>query len=147
MKIHIIYIGDRKTKFLEEAVLEYEGRMVRDFEITYSNIGHKGKEAESESVLSNVSQNDFLVLMDETGKILSSTEFTDLIEGVKNDSFKRLVFVIGGAYGVDDKVKSRADRIVSFGKMIFPHELARVMLLEQLYRSTQINKGTGYHHA
>lgn len=92
-------------------------------------------------------EKDFVVLLDETGKELSSPELAQFIEKRCMDSGKRIVFIIGGAYGVEQQVKDRADFIWSLSKLVFPHELVRLILAEQIYRACTIIKNESYHHA
>jgi 23S rRNA (pseudouridine1915-N3)-methyltransferase len=88
---------------------------------------------------------DIIVVCDERGDALSSKEFAGLI-GRHRDQGDAMTFIIGGAYGLDDAVRTRSNYIVSFGPMTFPHELAKLMLTEQLYRAATILQGSGYHH-
>lgn len=92
-------------------------------------------------------EKDFVILLDEHGKELSSPELAQFIEKRCMDSGKRIVFVIGGAYGVEQSVKDRADFTWSLSKLIFPHELVRLILSEQIYRACTIIKNESYHHA
>lgn len=92
-------------------------------------------------------EKDFVILLDEHGKELSSPELAQFIEKRCMDSGKRIVFVIGGAYGVEQSVKDRADFTWSLSKLVFPHELVRLILAEQIYRACTIIKNESYHHA
>lgn len=104
------------------------------------------KKNESQIILSKLNKEDFLVLLDERGKQLSSPEMAIFIQQKANDSCKRIVFLIGGAFGVDEKIMKRANNIISFSKMVFPHQIFRLMLVEQLYRACTILKNEKYHH-
>jgi 23S rRNA (pseudouridine1915-N3)-methyltransferase len=119
--------------------------------------GHKGSakpnlaktlQTEADSLLKNLDPNTYLIVMDESGKQLPSKDFADLIKGshpkliIDNSS---LVIVIGGSWGLDKSVINRANLVLSLGKMTFPHSLARIILLEQLYRAQMINNGRRYH--
>lgn len=92
-------------------------------------------------------EKDFVVVLDERGKELSSMELAQFIEKRCMDSGKRVVFVIGGAYGVEQTVKDRADFTWSLSRLVFPHELVRIILAEQIYRACTIIKNESYHHA
>lgn len=106
----------------------------------------KLREAESEIFLKTVKSSHFLVLLDESGKQFTSIEFSKFIETAQNNSRSDLVFAIGGAYGFDEKLKKRADAIVSLSSLTFPHQLTRLIFLEQLYRAFTIIKKEPYHH-
>ncbi len=99
-----------------------------------------------EAFLEKVKSDDYFILLDERGKELDNNNFAKHIEQVYNGGKKRLIFLIGGAYGVNESVKGRADLIMSFSKLVFPHMLMRIMLAEQLYRTHTIMKGEKYHH-
>ena len=104
------------------------------------------KKKESEGILKRVGEKDVLILLDEKGKELSSVEFAKTLTHYQNISTKNLVFVIGGAYGFSDEVYNRANMKMALSKMTFPHQLVRVIFLEQLYRAFTILKGEKYHH-
>lgn len=92
-------------------------------------------------------EKDFVILLDETGKELSSPELAQFIEKRCMDSGKRVVFIIGGSYGVDQTVKTRADFTWALSKLVFPHEIVRIILSEQIYRACTIMRNEKYHHA
>lgn len=92
-------------------------------------------------------EKDFVILLDETGKELSSPELAQFIEKRCMDSGKRVVFIIGGAYGVTQEIKDRADFTWALSKLVFPHEIVRIILSEQVYRACTIIRGEKYHHA
>lgn len=104
------------------------------------------KKAEATAILKNVDNQDFLVLLDEYGKQYSSREFSSFIQKRMNAGTKRLVFVVGGAWGFDEAVKQRANAKLSVSKMTFPHQLIRVIFMEQLYRAFTILKNEPYHN-
>lgn len=105
------------------------------------------KKKEADQILSLLSANDFLVLLDERGKIISSPELATLIQQRANESTRNLIFLIGGAFGVDETVKQRANFTWSFSKLVFPHMIVRLVLAEQVYRAFTILKNEKYHHA
>jgi len=101
---------------------------------------------ESERLLEALSKREGeIIVLDERGKGMSSEEFSTALTGA-SDQGRSLLFVLGGAYGLSDAVRERADRILRLSAMTLPHELCRVVFLEQLYRAVQIQKGSGYHH-
>jgi len=89
---------------------------------------------------------DYVVLLDERGKMLSSPELAAVIEQRAINGAKKIHFVIGGAFGVNDAVRKRADLVWQLSKLVFPHQLVRLMLAEQVYRASTIIRGEKYHH-
>lgn len=104
------------------------------------------RKRESDSILKKIGDKDVLILLDEKGKELSSVEFAKSLIHHQNAATKNLVFVIGGAYGFSEEVYKRANLKMALSKMTFPHQLVRVIFLEQLYRAFTIVKGEKYHH-
>ncbi len=104
------------------------------------------RKKESENILKRAGEKVFLILLDEKGKELDSVGFSDLIKHHQNISTRNLVFVIGGAYGFSEEVYKRANLKIALSKMTFPHQLVRVIFIEQLYRAMTILKGEKYHH-
>ena len=148
--IKIIAVGKIKEKYLVEAIKEYEKRLSKytkldiievpdcDFDI------NKTLEKESESILKYINQKDYIITLDIEGNNVSSTEFASMIDSVYNH-YSDITFIIGGSYGLSDKIKKLSNYSLSFSKMTFPHQLFRVMLLEQIYRSFKINNNETYH--
>ena len=89
---------------------------------------------------------DFVICCDERGKNISSGVFSAYLSEAFLDA-REVIILIGGAYGLSDEVRQRADLVLSFSRLVFPHRLARVMMVEQIYRAQEIAKGSGYHHA
>ena len=158
MNISIIAVRKLKEKYLKEAISEYSKRLGRycKFEIielqdekTPDNASEREeeliKEKEGKSILSKIKDNAYVIAMDLNGKQLTSVEFAKFISdcGIKGNS--NLVFVIGGSLGLSQEVIKRADYKLCFSKMTFPHQLFRVMLLEQIYRGYRINNNEPYH--
>lgn len=102
------------------------------------------RQAEAQSLLKGIPDTACIIALDETGKVFSSTDFSDRLR-TWGEGGRPIVFLIGGSWGLDQSVRERAEAILSFGKMTFPHALARVMLLEQLYRAAMIQSGKTYH--
>ena len=107
--------------------------------------GVKARQEESERILSRLNAHDYVVLLDERGKALDSPGLADVLQG-KLDQSRNVVIIIGGAYGVDETVHQRADLVWSLSPLVFPHQLVRLILTEQLYRAQQIATGGPYHH-
>ncbi len=126
--------------------LPFEIKEIPDVKNSKNMSELKQKELEGESILSAITPQDFVVLLDEKGREFTSREFAKYIDGKLLESVSRLIFVVGGPYGFSDKVYARANFKVSLSKMTFPHELVRVFFVEQLYRAVTILKGEPYHH-
>ena len=141
--INIIAGGKKNTGWCLEAITEYQKRLKKPYDITWHFL--------SEEKLANYlaswpfSGHDYVILLDERGQNISSPELSQKLEQAFNAS-KEVVFIIGGAYGVDQFTRDHADFIWSFSKLVFPHLLARVMTVEQIYRAQEISRGGKYHH-
>lgn len=104
------------------------------------------KKAEAQAILPQIDKTDFLVLLDERGKQMASVELATFIQQKANASCKKIVFLIGGAFGADESVQQRANLIWCLSKLVFPHMLVRLVLAEQLYRAFTIINNEKYHH-
>ncbi|MBN8782705.1 MAG: 23S rRNA (pseudouridine(1915)-N(3))-methyltransferase RlmH [Sphingobacteriales bacterium SCN 48-20] len=104
------------------------------------------KKKEAALILEHVDKDDFLVLLDERGQMLSSPELAQFIQTRANASTRKIIFLIGGAFGVDEAVKQRAQLTWSLSKLVFPHQLVRLILAEQVYRACTIIRNEKYHH-
>jgi 23S rRNA (pseudouridine1915-N3)-methyltransferase len=105
------------------------------------------KKKEGETIIDFLQKEDYLVLLDEKGKQLTSEELAGFLQQRANESNRTIVFLIGGAYGVSDAVKKRANYQWSLSKLVFPHQLVRLILAEQVYRACSINRNEKYHHS
>ncbi len=152
MKLLLLCIGAKADPIFTDAATEYEQRIKqlgKQFELV--KLEHstmpptEASNDESSRLLKKILPQDVVVLFDEHGKNYTSPELASMIEQTQNSS-QRLVCIIGGAYGVNDEVKTRANKLLSFGTAVFPHQLVRVMVLEQLYRALSILGGSKYHH-
>ena len=148
-------IGKPKEAWQKEAISEYKKRLkafgkVEIIELPEGSAGakkpdeYKTKTKEAEALLSPLPDDAFIIALDETGKNLSSEDFTKRIEK-ESESGCAIVLLLGGSWGLSDEVRKRADLVLSFGKETLPHILARIVLLEQLYRAETILKGKTYH--
>ena len=156
MKIKLIVIGKTSSQFLSDGEKEYEKRLKHysNFEqLVISNIknGNKFstndlKNKEGDLILAKLDKNDLVILLDEKGKVYSSKEFAEFIKNKTINSVKKLVFVVGGAFGFSDEVYQRANYKISLSKMTFSHLMIRLIFKEQLYRAYTILKGEKYHH-
>lgn len=146
-QIRIITIGRKSSVPVKQLTDEYEKRLSRSFKINWLIIDNdRTKQLEGAKILDKLDSQDYVILLDETGEMFSTEQIAAKFKSIV-DINKTLVFIIGGAYGVSDAVKQRADLTWSFSKQVFPHQLMRIMLLEQLYRINSINSGSKYHHA
>jgi 23S rRNA (pseudouridine1915-N3)-methyltransferase len=156
MKIVLIQVGKTTDKHISEVVDLYTGRIkkycgfeiisVPDIKNTRNMPVQEQKMKEGKKIIESVSSDDFVVLLDERGKELRTIEFSGWLEKVLMLPKKRIVFIIGGPWGFPDEVYNRAEFKMSLSKMTFPHQLVRLLFLEQLYRVFTIMKGEPYHH-
>ena len=154
MKINIIQIGKTKDKNIAELVSEYIKRTspyakiefitLNEEKLTSSKTKEKIIELEAEKILKNIS-GDFIVALDETGKQFNSIDFAEIIKKQKDEG-QKINFIIGGAFGLSKNVKAKANLTLSLSKMTFTHEMARLFLMEQVYRAFSIIAGKGYHN-
>ena len=149
--LKIICIGKKHEKWIEDAILRYEKRLNKPFNLQWQILPHSAfqnvaaRGDESNRILAKIDQRDFVILLDETGQNIDSPRFSKLLQ----DNFlasRPIVLVIGGAYGVDQNLKTRADFIWSLSRLVFPHMLVRLILAEQIYRAQEIAAGSRYHH-
>jgi len=152
MNITLICTGKTTESYVADGISIYLERIKHysKFEIIDVQPGKgdldKIKKLETDSILKRVGEKDFLILLDEKGKELTSIDFSKLLGHHQNIATKNLVFVIGGAYGFSKGVYDRSNMKIALSKMTFPHQLVRVLFLEQLYRGFTILRGEKYHH-
>jgi len=156
MKISFWSIGKANEAYIKEGVEEFTRRISKYFKVKWTiipvpkNAGMMSemdlKKKEGEMILEWLRQDDHLVALDEKGKQLSSEGLADFIQARANASVKNLVFLIGGAFGIDDAVLKKADHKLSLSQLTFPHQLVRLILAEQVYRACTILKNEKYHH-
>lgn len=153
MKVVIISVGKKHDAQMADAINEYCERVGRVVSLSWEFIAPSGfdepkaRRQESLAISAKLKPNDVVWLLDERGKQLTSPALAAQINVLQYQGVQRLVFIIGGAYGVDDELRKRANVLWSLSELVFPHQLVRLMLVEQLYRATEINRGSGYHHA
>ena len=158
MNIKIITVGKLKEEYLKEAVIEYMKRLtayakveiielVDEKETENSSLKDIGliKIKEGKRILDKIKERDYLILLDVGGKQISSEDLANKLEDLSLQGKSNLTFIIGGSNGVSEEIKNKSDFKLSFSKMTFPHQLMRVILLEQIYRGFNINKGEPYH--
>lgn len=150
--ITIIAIGKKHEAWIASGLERYEQRLKPPFDITWVLLPHSSLEGaaarheESDRIRKRLAVTDSVILLDETGAQHSSPLLSERLERAFASS-EAITFVIGGAYGVDDELKQRSREVMSLSKLVFPHQLVRLILVEQLYRSQQISRGSAYHHA
>jgi len=138
MKIDIVCIGKVREKFFRDAVEKYLTRLRRFVQIDVSETDDASK---IEGLLEG---KDFVIILDEKGKEMDSFQFAELMRNLSL-SKKNVCFVLGGWKGLDDEIKKKANLVWSLSKLTFPYQLARLLLLEQIYRAFTIIKGIDYH--
>jgi len=151
MKQLLLSVGKKHDPLLAGAIEDYTGRLQRVFPAEWLLLSPSGadeptaRRAESASILAKTDGNDFIVLLDERGREMSSRALAAHYQAWQQLN-KRLVFIIGGSYGVSDELRERADVVWSMSQEVFPHQIMRLLLVEQLYRSQAIIDGHPYHH-
>ncbi|MCX6333110.1 MAG: 23S rRNA (pseudouridine(1915)-N(3))-methyltransferase RlmH [Bacteroidia bacterium] len=156
MKISILQTGKTTEKHISEGVEIYSARLkkycgfgiitIPDIKDTRNMPVKEQKSREGKKILQALGKDDFVILLDERGKEISTVNFASWLEGKSQMQGKRLVFVIGGPWGFSEEVNEIADFRLSLSKMTFPHQLVRLLFIEQLYRAFTIIKGEPYHH-
>ena len=156
MKIYFWSIGKLHEPYVKEGIETFTKRISHYYGIEWklispvknaaslSNIDLKKNEAEV--ILNLLLPGDVLILLDEKGKQITCEQLAELIQINANNSTKNLVFLIGGSYGVDEKIIKRANYVWSLSKLVFPHQLIRLILAEQVYRACTIIRNEKYHH-
>lgn len=151
MAIRILAIGKRHEGWIEAGIERYEKRLKRPFDVSWVLLPHSARDGlsarqeESERLLGRLGDNEFVVLLDERGKLVDSPALSARLLSPLESS-KNVTIIIGGAYGVDTSVHRRADMVWSLSPLVFPHQLVRLILIEQLYRAQEIASGGPYHH-
>ena len=158
MKIKIVTVGKLKEKYLKDGIAEYSKRISRFaklemIELADEKTPDKASEIENQKILetegtrilSKVGERDFVLVLAIEGKTFSSEEFSKQLEEASIKGYSTLTFIIGGSLGLAPGVKNRANLSVSFGRLTLPHQLMRLVLVEQIYRAFTIQQGSPYH--
>ena len=158
MKIKIVTVGKLKEKYLRDGIAEYSKRLSRFANLEMIELAdektpdrasnsenQKILELEGTRILSKIADRDFVIVLAIEGKTLSSEEFSKQLEQAPINGFSTLTFVIGGSLGLSPQVKKRANLSISFGRLTLPHQLMRLVLVEQIYRAFTIQQGSPYH--
>lgn len=145
LSITIFAVGKLKESFWKEACAEYLKRLSAYSKVSVRELPDSNKEKEAEALLGNLPEHSPILLLDIKGKETSSESLAAKIDTYALSGESQLAFIIGGSDGVTAEVKQRATERISFGPITLPHNLARVVLLEQLYRAFKISRGEPYH--
>lgn len=158
MRFYVICIGKLKDAYLRDGVAEFVKRMrpyggITITELNESKIGDKPSDAdrkqvvieEGERLLKNVPKNAYTVLLDVYGKTMSSEDLAKTIAKLEVDGVSDMAFIVGGAFGVSDELRRSVNYKLSFSPMTFTHQMVRLLLVEQIYRASKINRNEPYH--
>ena len=158
MEIRIVTVGKIKEKYLNDGIAEYAKRLSRYCKLTFCQVpdektpdkasdalNEQIKNTEAQRLMKQIRDQDYVIALALDGKMLDSVELSEKISRLGVEGKSSIAFVIGGSLGLDKRVLDRADYKLSFSKMTFPHQLMRVILLEQIYRSFRIMKNEPYH--
>ena len=158
LTVNVICIGKLKEKYLTDGCNEYIKRLhsfcnINIIELSEHKVSDNPSqkeienciEKEGEKILSKIPNGSYIISMCIEGKILSSEELAEKLKFAADNSFSTINFIIGGSFGLSDKIKEKSHLKLSMSKMTFPHQLARVMILEQIYRGFSINANAKYH--
>lgn len=147
MAIRIIAIGKKHEPWIKDGLERYQKRLRKPFDVEWILLPHSAREGlearqeESEAIMKRLTGSDLVLLLDERGELLTSPALSQLLE-----AWPQATIVVGGAYGVDERLQKRANKIISLSPLVFPHQLVRLLLIEQLYRAQEIATGSPYHH-
>lgn len=158
MKITLITVGKIKEKYLRDAIAEYSKRLSRYCKLEVvevadektpdnasETVGNAIREKEAERILKYIKEDAYIITLEINGRQLSSEELAEKIEKLGIQGISHIIFIIGGSIGLGKAVLDKSDFALSFSKMTFPHQMMRVILLEQVYRSYRIINGEPYH--
>ncbi|MDR2063253.1 MAG: 23S rRNA (pseudouridine(1915)-N(3))-methyltransferase RlmH [Candidatus Nomurabacteria bacterium] len=143
--LKVIVVGKKAEPFITAGIENYERRLGKQFRLDWVRVPNANKADEAQMISKSLRPDDFVILLDEAGKNLSSSEFAEILTDNFNRA-RRVVLVVGGAFGVTDGIKNRADFIWSLSRLVFPHQMVWLILVEQLYRAEKIMTRHPYHH-
>ncbi|ASK61834.1 23S rRNA (pseudouridine(1915)-N(3))-methyltransferase RlmH [Virgibacillus phasianinus] len=158
MKITIVTVGKLKEKYLKQGIQEYLKRLTAYAKVDIIEVADEKapenmseaemlevKQKEGERILGNIGQDTYVITLEINGKMLSSEQLAAKMDQLATYGKSKIAFVIGGSLGISEAVQKRSDLALSFSKMTFPHQLMRLVLVEQVYRGFRINRGEPYH--
>lgn len=149
--ITILAIGKKHEDWVTAGIERYQQRLKPPYDVEWILLPHSSlnednaRKEESERIMKRMPERAHTVLLDERGKLIDSPGLSEYIENSTNQA-QDICFLIGGAYGVSEELAQRANTTLSLSKMVFPHQLVRLILIEQLYRAQEISRGGKYHH-
>ncbi len=157
MKIQLWSVGKSNEGYVKDGIDDFTKRINKYFSADWTiiqppknaaSLSEKDlKKSEATLITTQLQKEDYLILLDERGKSFTSPELAQFIQQLANESNKRIIFLIGGAFGVDESIAKRANLIWSLSKLVFPHMLVRLILAEQIYRACSILRNEKYHHS
>jgi 23S rRNA (pseudouridine1915-N3)-methyltransferase len=154
MKVVVLSVGRVRQRFVLQGEAEYLQRIKGSYRVELIELGMESPDSlspaevqarEAEEVLRKTKSYDYLIVLDERGKEMTSKVFSEFVQARMNSGVKTICFAIGGAFGFAEKVRQEADLILSLSALTFPHQLTRMLLVEQLYRAHTLMKGISYH--
>lgn len=151
MSVRVIAVGKKHEAWITDGIGRYSERLRKPFNIEWVLLPHSAstgltaRQEESERIRQRLSKGDFVILLDERGELLDSSALSRLLTR-SFEAYGQVTIIIGGAYGVDDDLRGRSNRVLSLSPLVFPHQLVRLIIAEQLYRSQEIAGGGPYHH-
>lgn len=151
MTLTIVIVGKKHESWVLEGIERYEKRLRQPFDVKWILLPHssfeddRARQEESERIESRLKSSDFVILLDERGKNIDSPALATLL-GEQLDRSVTVTLIIGGAFGVTEALYHRANVVWSLSKLVFPHQLVRLIVMEQLYRTQTIRQGGKYHH-
>ncbi|AVR00933.1 23S rRNA (pseudouridine(1915)-N(3))-methyltransferase RlmH [Oceanobacillus iheyensis] len=158
MKITLVSVGKLKEKYLKQGIQEYMKRLSAYAKVDIVEVADEKapenmsdaemlevKRKEGERILSHITQDTYVITLEINGKMLSSEQLAAKMDELATYGKSKIAFVIGGSLGMSEDVQKRSDLALSFSKMTFPHQVMRLILLEQVYRAFRINRGEPYH--
>lgn len=149
--ITIYSVGKAHEAWIQPGVDQFDKRLQPPFDVRWELLPHSSLEGdrarreESDRIRKRLRDDTYVILLDERGTLQDSIAFSKQVEDIVS-RFPNVALIIGGAYGVDDELQRRANATVSLSRMVFPHQLVRLIIMEQLYRAQSIARGTKYHH-
>lgn len=151
MSLSILTVGKKHDSWIQEGIQEYQKRLSAPFTVEWELIppsglsGEGARKEETKKLTDRSAKFDFVILLDERGTSLTSPHLSDLITPRLHTS-EKIALIIGGAFGVDESLRQKADFVWSLSPLVFPHQLVRLILIEQLYRAQEISRQRPYHH-
>ena len=151
MSIRIISVGKRHEPWVVDGIERFSQRLKKPYDVDFKLVPHtnageqRSREEESAAIEKHLRPADHVILLDERGKQFTSPQLAGHLQQLF-DTARHPVLIIGGAYGVNDRLRARANTIWALSKLVFPHQLVRLMVVEQIYRAQEISAGRPYHH-